>query len=213
MGGCGRNKRFIMNCDGELRMRDLEEQFKNSWLDGMWKGKPQTRPGKVSLGCWRWDLLCCLSCGSVGCSISMEGCGSIPFHMQFKAVWKGQEHLTTLSGLLLHHWMGGLRSATRPQKWRPGVRLFFPVGAAKGNAQELRSALISRHCGLERVRQHQDCPWPSAAPPLGAQLVSVGGGGDVFIPTPRQLFLGRSAAPGRQRCPFIPHLLCVFRLS
>lgn len=54
---------------------------------------------------------------------------------------------------------------------------FFPGAATKGNAQELRSAWVSWHRGLERVREHQDSPWPSAASPLGACLVPVEGRG------------------------------------
>lgn len=57
--------------------------------------------------------------------------GSVPFHMQFKGVGKREEHLTTLSGWLPHHWMGRPGNATRPQKWRPGVRLFFLVELPK----------------------------------------------------------------------------------
>lgn len=86
------------------------------------------------------------------------------------------------------------------------MRLFFPVGAAKGNAQELRSAWLSWHHGLEWVRQHQDCPWPSAAPPLGAHLVTVGGGGDVFISIPGSYSLaGQQLRAGRGARSFPTH--------
>lgn len=122
---------------------------------------------------------------------------SIPFHMQFKGVWKGEEHLTTVSGWLPHHCMGRLTNATRPQKWRPGVRLSFLLELPKEMLRNWGVPGEGQGFSLAKCCSTSGCPFGDS------------GSGDVFIPIPRLLFLGRSAAPGRQRHHSFPtHCVC-----